>query len=215
MKSFNAICKRACKRISLIALTCLMVACVSDKEQLNNNQIETLWHNQQVELKKIQQFQANGSLAYISGKTRNYARFSIFQSNKNEFQLKVSTPIGTHLFTITSSQYLAEFVDNQGNRYTDENVERLISRLAGMDLPLSTLNNWLIGLSDSPNNDILDNQGHLNKTKVTQNGLEWLLTINKYTTVQNGRKQIDLPTDIVLNQKEQKVRIKIDKWKLY
>lgn len=203
------------KLIFIILLAFLSVACVTRSiPNVSKQEQESLWANRQLDLAQITAFQASGSLTYFSEETRHYGRFFIQQQRPNEYQLKLTTPIGTSIFSLIVTPYLAELTDNDGNQYIDENVERLMLRLTGIDMPLNMLHNWLIGLSNDKLNDLIDEEGRLIKTNLQQNGQIWDVSISKYSTAQSSNRKIDLPAIIELTKPQSKVQLKINNWKL-
>lgn len=205
---------KLCRTVILLVLSTIMVACVSNSSQLNNKNQELAWQKHQQELADLTAYQATGSLSYITDKTKYYGRFFIDQVSDNQYQLKLTTPVGTSLFSLTVTPYLAEFTDRNGKKYIDENVERLMMKLTGMNVPFKSLHNWFKGLSDNPAQDKLDAQGRLASTTLSQNDQNWLLTINKYDSYRFANKTIDLPHSIDLSNTNDTLKMTINNWKI-
>lgn len=169
-------------------------------------------HQQQ--LTDLSAFQATGSLSYITDKTKYYGRFLINQTSANQYQLKLTSPLGSTIFSLMVTPYMAELTDKDGNKYTDQNVERLMVKLTGMDIPFSSLHNWFKGLSNNPQLDKYDSKGLLTQTTLIQDSQQWQLLINRYHTYKNRNKNIELPTSIQLTNKQDQLKITINDWKI-
>lgn len=192
----------------------MMTACVNNSQNLTGDKQQIAWQKHQQQLSNLTKYQATGSLSYITTKTKYYGRFYLNQTSDNEYQLKLTSPIGTSIFSLTVTPYLAELTTQNGKKYTDENVERLMSQLTGMDIPFKSLHNWFKGLSDNPSQDKLDSNGRLAKTTLPQNNQNWLLTINKYSTYRFANQNIELPYSIDLNNKNDILKLTINNWKI-
>ncbi|WP_392562445.1 lipoprotein insertase outer membrane protein LolB [Orbus sturtevantii] len=175
---------------------------------------QTARQNHQHALSTLVAYQATGSMSYITSSSKYYGRFFINQFSDNQYQLKLTTPVGSPIFSLTVTPYLAELTDRDGKKYTDENVERLMAKLTGMDIPFKSLHNWFKGLSNNLNQDKWDAQGRLATTTLSQDNQNWLLTISKYTTYRLANKNIDLPARIEMVNKNNRLKMTINNWKL-
>lgn len=202
------------RAITLSCIAVMMIACTSIPKDLTPESQQNAWKTHQQSLSHLTAFQANGSLSYVSGSTKYYGRFFINQATDNEYQLKLTTPVGTSMFSLTVTPYLAELTDKDGKKYIDENVDRLMAKLTGMNIPFKSLHNWFKGYSDNPQNDMLDSQGRLFKTTLSQSNQNWLLTIAKYETYRANNNSLDLPSSIELSNKNDKLKVTINHWKI-
>lgn len=199
------------KYVFLLTLPLLLIACQANKIK-DNASIQQKWQTHQQVLTQITTFQVNGGLAYFSDKSRNYGRFLIVQQSNDNYEIKLTTPVGTNISTLKVNNYYAEFIDKNGKTYTDSNVENLMNKISNINIPLNSLHNWLKGFSDDINNDQLDNSGRLVSTEFMQNNKKWNLKITSYMTRSYKNKNIDLPSIIELTHDDQRVRLKIDNW---
>lgn len=202
------------KLILVIFLTLMISACGIHHNKNDQKLYLAAWKNHQQELTTITSFQASGSMVYYSNKTRYLGRFFINQVAPHEYQFKLLTPMGSPMFSLTVTPYLAELTDSSGQKYQDINVSRLMNQLTKIDIPINTLTNWLIGYSDDASNDVINSSGLLSKTKLLQQNQEWNLTIDKYTSAITASKEIELPATIVLVKQDDKLRITVNNWKL-
>ncbi|MDF7669932.1 lipoprotein insertase outer membrane protein LolB [Orbaceae bacterium ESL0721] len=199
------------KYIYLFILILFLYGC---KSVLPEAQITEKWQQHQQELKGIKTFQVNGSIALINDRSKSYSRFLLSQFAPDSYKIRLTTPVGTTIATLTAQPNYAELIDRDGRRYSDQNVENLIFRLTKSNIPLKSLHNWLIGLSDNPNSDKLDSLGRLVSTEFIEDNNRWDLKIVSYKSrsYDNGQRELDLPSIIELTNKDQHVRLKIDKW---
>ncbi|OCG08783.1 outer membrane lipoprotein LolB [Gilliamella sp. wkB178] len=201
------------KYILLVTLPLLLVACQSGKIK-NNTSVQQQWQAHQQDLKQVNAFQVNGSIAYFSDSSRSYGRFLIMQQAANNYEIKITTPVGTNILTLKANNNYAEMIDKNGKSYAENNVEDLMRKIANINIPLASLHNWLKGFSDDVNADKLDNSGRLVATEFMQNNNKWNLKISSYLTRSYNNKSIDLPAVIELTHGDQRVRLKIDNWVL-
>jgi outer membrane lipoprotein LolB len=171
---------------------------------------ETLWAQHRTQLKKISSYKVNGSIAYLSDKKKQYARFNLNQESPIQYQLKLATPLGATVMTLTVKPNFVELIDQKGKKYQGMNVEKLLFDLTQMRVPLSSLHNILIGLSDKPDIDIIDNQGRLSSTKIEQDNRLWTVTILDYVTKDN----LTLPSQMVLKYNNDVIKLKMNQWTL-
>ncbi|OCG59585.1 lipoprotein insertase outer membrane protein LolB [Gilliamella sp. GillExp13] len=199
------------KYIFVFILPLLITACQITKSQ-NNTSIEQQWQIRQQNLKQINTFQVKGSIAYISDKSRNYGRFLIAQQSTDNYQVKLTSPIGSNILTLNAEPNYAQLVDKDGRNYQDTNVENLMKKISNVNIPLNSLHNWLKGFSDNINTDKLDSSGRLLSTVFIQNNNIWTLKIPSYSTYTYQNKKIDLPATIELTHDDEVVRLKISDW---
>lgn len=166
------------------------------------------WQQHQQALQQLHAFRVNGSLAYLSGSTKQYARFFLDQKAANNFDLKLTTPLGGTVMILKARPNAAEIINQDGEKFHGDNLQQLVNQLTGMNIPLQSLHQWLIGLSDNPQVDRVDAQGRLIQTQVMENGINWKVTIPSYTTY----KQLALPSVLELTQQNAQIRLKISNW---
>ncbi|MCO6524472.1 MAG: outer membrane lipoprotein LolB [Candidatus Schmidhempelia sp.] len=182
----------------------------TNQTTVNTPTPETLWAQHQTELKKISSYKVNGSIAYLSDKKKQYARFNLNQESPIQYQLKLATPLGATVMVLTVKPNFVELIDQKGKKYQGMNVEKLLFDLTQMRVPLSSLHNILIGLSDKPDIDTIDNQGRLSSTKIEQDNRLWRVSILDYVTKDN----LTLPSQIVLKYNNDVIKLKMNQWTL-
>ncbi|NUF27139.1 outer membrane lipoprotein LolB [Gilliamella bombicola] len=197
----------------IIVLSLFIAACQSTKSQ-NSTSVEQQWQAHQQNLQQINAFQVNGSIAYMSNKSRNYGRFLITQQSTDNYEVKLTTPVGTNILSLKAEPNYAQLIDKNGESYQDVNVENLMKKISNVNIPLNSLHNWLKGFSDNNNADKLDNSGRLISTVFMQGNNKWALKISSYTNYTYKNKEIYLPTIIELTHDDVVVRLKISNWVL-
>ncbi|MWP61839.1 lipoprotein insertase outer membrane protein LolB [Gilliamella sp. Pas-s25] len=195
----------------IIMLPLLITACQTTKSQ-NNTSVAQQWQVHQQNLKQINAFQVKGSIAYISDKSRSYGRFLITQQSTDNYQVKLTSPVGTNILTLNAEPNYAQLIDKHGGSYQDVNVENLMKKISNVNIPLNSLHNWLKGFSDNINTDKLDNSGRLISTIFVQNNNKWTLKIPSYAAYTYKNQKIDLPATIELTHDDELVRLKISDW---
>ncbi|MWN05316.1 lipoprotein insertase outer membrane protein LolB [Gilliamella sp. Pas-s95] len=197
----------------IIVLSLFIAACQSTKSQ-NSTSVKQQWQAHQQNLQQINAFQVNGSIAYMSTKSRNYGRFLITQQSTDNYEVKLTTPVGTNILTLKAEPNYAQLIDKNGESYQDVNVENLMKKISNVNIPLNSLHNWLKGFSDNINADKLDNSGRLISTIFMQGNNKWTLKISSYTNYTYKNKEIYLPAIIELTHDDVVVRLKISNWVL-
>ncbi|OCG17968.1 MULTISPECIES: lipoprotein insertase outer membrane protein LolB [unclassified Gilliamella] len=195
----------------IVMLSLFITACQATKSQ-STASIEQQWQVHQQNLKQINAFQVKGSIAYISDKSRSYGRFLITQQSTDNYQVKLTTPVGTNILTLKAEPNSAQLIDRHGGSYQDANVENLMKKISNVNIPLNSLHNWLKGFSDNIYTDKLDNFGRLVSTVFMQNNNKWTLKIPSYATYTYKNQKIDLPATIELMHDDKVVRLKISDW---
>lgn len=211
----HSIIYKCFKLLGSLILVLLLSACGINKKVVTSPNQSLLWQQHQISLKKVSAFQATGSLAYINQKTRYFGRFYLKQITPEEYQLKLTSPLGTSIFSLSVAPHIAEYTDKDGDKYRDENVESLVHNLTGMDIPLKTMTNWLIGYSNNQYNDKIDNQGRLKETQLAKLNQIWSVSFSKYTASKYHGNSLDLPSVVELNNQTTQIRLTINNWKLY
>ncbi|QIQ22108.1 lipoprotein insertase outer membrane protein LolB [Zophobihabitans entericus] len=194
----------------LVLTTALILSACTTKTQLSGTPEEN-WQSRQVELQAITSFQVNGSLAYLSDKTKQYARFFVSQTSVSDYEIKLTTPLGSTVMTLVSKPNMAWAIDKDGNQFSGANMEQILYQLTEMNIPLTSLHQWLIGLSNNPEQDQLDSSGRLRQTQFSQDGVNWQLKIDRYMS---SNKNLSLPAQLELMHRDEIIRLKMNSWTL-
>ena len=103
---------------------------------------------------------------------------------------------------------MAQLVDNKGKRYTSNDAGKMISQLTGMDIPLNSLRQWMMGLPGDSSDFQLDDQYRLRTVNYSQDGENWQVTYQGYDSKQTPA----LPSNLELRQGNQRIKLKMDSW---
>ncbi|WP_392565328.1 lipoprotein insertase outer membrane protein LolB [Utexia brackfieldae] len=220
MQQMN-IAKLKLKSMICVAMTVSLMACTSkipepvitpvvEEKQQPIITPEHLWQQHQRALSKIVSFKANGSLAYFSNKTKHYARFFFNQISSTHYQLKLTTPVGGTVMELMVKPNFVELTDRNGEKYQGTDVEDLLLELTNMNIPLKSIHNWLLGLSNNPVQDKINQDGYLKEAEFSQNSEMWQLNIQSYNT----KEAIALPAQLQLTHKDDVIRLRINNWVL-
>lgn len=174
---------------------------------------EESWQIHKTAVEKLTQFQTSGSFSYVSNTTKHYARFHWSQKNPSEYTLLITTPLGGKVVEIISTPTYAKVIDNKNNEYVEDNTETLLANLLHISLPLSQLQQLLIGLAndDKQTQITLNSQGLLERVNFDHQGKKWKITFKHYAL--QTKHRLMLPERIDLQQDDIKVTLKMTDWK--
>lgn len=166
------------------------------------------WQQHQQQLQQLDQFQIRGSFAYISDKQKVYARFFWQQYSPERYRLLLTNPLGSTELELMVQPGVTQLTDNQGKRYVSDNPEEMIGKLTGMDIPINSLRQWIVGLPGETKNFTLDDQYRLKQLTYTQDHQVWTVDYQEYNT----QTRLALPSRLELKQDGQRIKLKMDNW---
>ncbi|ASA55031.1 lipoprotein insertase outer membrane protein LolB [Vibrio gazogenes] len=171
------------------------------------------WQSHQQRLQQISTYQISGKLGYISPQERRSLNFQ-WKKSDHHSQLRLTTFLGQTVLKMDIDPQRAEAETYEGQHYTAQTPELLLHQLTGLDIPLSSLSQWILGrpaLADTyalkPDNT-LDN---LEKKLANQ---QWRVQYKTYTAVTFKAQQLPLPERLSLQQGSTKINIHISQWKV-
>lgn len=200
-------------RTTLLASALVLAGCPSipvepegPKVVVNVNSPEWLQHQQQVQ--ELTQYQARGNFGYISPQQNVAARFFWQQKSAENYRLLLTTPFGGKVVEMNVQPGLVQLTDNKDQIFVGNSPEELIVRLTGMQIPLSSLRQWLVGLPGESSQFALDSEYRLKQLTLVVDGLEWQVNYTSY------HKNITpaMPREMELRQGDRRIKLKIDKW---
>ncbi|MCV2886667.1 lipoprotein insertase outer membrane protein LolB [Aestuariibacter sp. AA17] len=166
----------------------------------------------QAQLANIHQWSIKGRMAFKSTEDKFSANLNWVQ-NTQEYDVKFTTFIGTHLMSMRSTDEFAEMqIDDQ--YYVDANAETLIQRTTGWHIPLSHLPQWIKGQFTENATYRFDERGLLQSLSphCTSCG-EWQITFGQYQKINH----VWLPHQLVLTnplEHNTQIKIRIHTWQL-
>lgn len=202
----------------LIASVLLMGGCatqtekpkVQAKPQVQVSNKESLWRKRQQQMKNMQSWNLDGKVA-MRYRTDNWT-FGVNwdQLQRNRSIIDIKNPFtGATVALIKQNNQQVTLTTADGQSYQDSNAEELLSKHAGVQLPLGGLAYWARGILAPQYPDgavVLDANGR--PTQITQ--ASWLI---KYPRYENGTYNA-LPKKIVLTRKADQVYVNMvaKKW---
>ncbi|HBV39793.1 MAG TPA: lipoprotein localization factor LolB [Erwinia sp.] len=187
----------------------LLAACSVNKPQGPGQSVTSpQWQQHQQAVEKITQYQTRGAFAYLSDKQKVYARFNWQQTAPDRYRLLLTNPLGSTELQLDAQGDVVQLVDNKGKRYTSNDAEKMISQLTGMDIPLNSLRQWMMGLPGESTDYKLDDQYRLREVNYSRDGQQWTVTYQAY----DNKQQPALPVNMELHEGDQRIKLKMDGW---
>ncbi|WP_084228243.1 lipoprotein insertase outer membrane protein LolB [Pseudoalteromonas byunsanensis] len=151
-------------------------------------------------------WQASGKLAFLSDTQRQSANFN-WQLKDNKQQLILTSFIGTRILSLTELGKYSE-LEYDGNTYLDQDSQKLVKRLSGMDLPVAHAPAWLTGTVENDSNQY-DTYGRLTSSSWRdEQGQLWQASYTQYSLID----EMWLPTRINLTHNTLKIKIQLNSW---
>ncbi|MFL1800333.1 lipoprotein insertase outer membrane protein LolB [Plesiomonas shigelloides] len=192
-------------RLLPLTLVWLLSACVSTPPEPVGPAVSWSAHVQQ--LNDLSRFQARGTFAYLTPQRRQSARFFLQQKDAEHYQLLLLNPLGGTVLEISAAPGNITLKDNDGKTYQGVNADELVYRLTGMQIPVTNLRHWILGLPGDNDTYTLAGQRLATLQHVTPDGT-WIMRYNSYDVNSNPV----LPAAMELTQGDQRIKLKIDDW---
>lgn len=187
----------------------VLAACSVNKPQGPGQSVTSpQWQQQQQAVEKITQYQTRGAFAYLSERQKVYARFNWQQTAPDRYRLLLTNPLGSTELQLDAQGSVVQLVDNKGKRYTSNDAEKMISQLTGMDIPLNSLRQWMMGLPGDSSDFALDDQYRLREVNYSRNGQQWKVSYQSY----DERQKPALPSNLELREGDQRIKLRMDSW---
>jgi len=159
------------------------------------------------QLNSIKNLQIQGAIAIKMQDQAQSAYFNWQKKSNGCYQLILFGPLGMQSVHIQGCPGSVTLTNTQHQIFKARTPEGLILEQTGLFLPVSNLNDWILGLA-IPNKkakQTLDSYNHL--IKLEQNG--FLINYLQYTQ-HNG---IDLPSKLLIKDETLTLKIIINQWK--
>ncbi|WP_318444923.1 lipoprotein insertase outer membrane protein LolB [Photobacterium leiognathi] len=190
------------RNIAFIAIT---FALLSGCAQTPQDTQKVDWKTHQTQLKSLTDYQAKGVFGFYSPKQRIQLTFN-WKNHNDEYQLILIKMFKTVL-NLNSKPNNVTLVDPDGKTYRGTDATQLVKEITGLQLPLSQMRDWLIGLPTGADTYQLNNNDQVAYLAKDINGQVWEMHYNTYNDQTPA-----LPTQMILSQGELQVRIKISQW---
>lgn len=174
------------------------------------NQISFAWHNHRELISQLSHYQTRGAFAYISNKQKIYARFNWQQHSMECYRLLFTNLLGFTEMDLTVQPSVTHLINNQGKHYISNNPEMMIANLAGIDIPLHNLRQWMLGLPGDATDFTFDAHGYLSTLSYQDNNKKWTVNYQEY----HNDTVPALPATLELRHGETRIKLKIDRWRL-
>ncbi|WP_419205336.1 lipoprotein insertase outer membrane protein LolB [Photobacterium leiognathi] len=190
------------RNIAFIAIT---FALLSGCAQTPQDTQKVDWKTHQTQLKSLTDYQAKGVFGFYSPEQRIQLTFN-WKNHNDEYQLILIKMFKTVL-NLNSKPNNVTLVDPDGKTYHGTDATQLVKEITGLQLPLSQMRDWLIGLPTGADTYQLNNNDQVAYLAKDINGQVWEMHYNTYNDQTPA-----LPTQMILSQGELQIRIKISQW---
>ncbi|WP_318479871.1 lipoprotein insertase outer membrane protein LolB [Photobacterium leiognathi] len=192
-------------RLRNLAFIAITFALLSGCAQTPKNTQKVDWETHQTQLKRLTDYQAKGVFGFYSPEQRIQLTFN-WKNHNDEYQLILIKMFKTVL-NLNSKPNNVTLVDPDGKTYHGTDATQLVKEITGLQLPLSQMRDWLIGLPTGADTYQLNNNDQVAYLAKDINGQVWEMHYNTYNDQTPA-----LPTQMILSQGELQVRIKISQW---
>lgn len=114
--------------------------------------------------------------------------------------------------TITPEQ--ATLIDYDGNRHEAKDVDQLMWQMTRLNIPVSSLPQWLLGLPQSDESYTLNSQNTLATLATQSTSQPWQAQYQQYTDVEGLEGALPLPSRLTIRQADIKINVQINQWTL-
>ena len=202
------------KKLSTLFCTLfILYGCASNKNIEQSQPVEYQSKETRIEnVRKIQQWQINGKIAFIQENKRESASlFWQYDKSEETQTLKLTTYLGINVLSLTSDEG-SHVIEIEGENYQSENLDHLIYSLTGLTLPTEALHYWLKGLTYSDLDHIIYDDISELPVKLTSfyQGNTWQISYKKYQPVNN----VNLAHQFSIKQNNLTIKIILNQWKL-
>ncbi len=204
-------------KLTLITIVLGVTGCSSvldSPSQLENSQTishnNPLWQSHLTQLKQIKSYQTSGQFGYISAqpKERFSSSFEWSYQNKQNFDFMLSSALSSQFLKLHHDARGLTISDNKHTRTNDE-ASLLLERTLGSSFPLAQLGDWLKGIPAENSDYKVNTKGQLMQFNYEVKGKMWQVRYLQY----DETKQPNLPKLIALDNGNQILKIRLDKWK--
>ncbi|EAR56499.1 hypothetical outer membrane lipoprotein LolB [Photobacterium sp. SKA34] len=192
-------------RLRNLAFIAITFALLSGCAQTPKSTQKVDWETHQTQLKRLTDYQAKGVFGYLSPEQRISLTFN-WKNHGDGYQL-ILTKMYKTVLNLNAEPGNVTLIDPDGKTYHGTDAAQLVKQLTGIELPLSQMRDWLIGLPTAADTYQLNNNDQVAFLAKEINGQVWEMHYNTYNDQSPA-----LPTQMVLNQGKLKIKIKISNW---
>lgn len=122
------------------------------------------------------------------------------------FQIKLFGPLGLQQYEVSENASGAELIVD-GDTLRGYSAESLLRQALGVDIPLTPMQSWAVGLPSAAQEVERDRRGRLKKI-IHASRAQWEIEFERYRTFED----LDLPRSIVVAGDGVEIRLSIKKW---
>lgn len=199
---------------TLFSIVIFITGCSSTPSQTSTNGESVTNIQKRAELlSEITSWKIKGKIAFITPEERNSA--SLFWDNFiNGQKLNLTTYLGINVLQLHSLNNV-HTIELEGEKYTDTNLNNLITSLTNLTLPTEALTHWIKAIPYLDDDDIKysKNQLPLSLTSL-YNNREWLITYSSYkpALILDQQTYVQLPYKIKVKSEDLTINIVIKNW---
>ncbi|WP_158367410.1 lipoprotein insertase outer membrane protein LolB [Candidatus Williamhamiltonella defendens] len=197
----------------LLLAACSALKAPEFSSVLKNHIASDQWQEYQHQLKQIQQFQIQGSVAYFSNKKKASARFFWQQYSPKNYHLLLMSHLGQTAFELKVTNGHVDMAKYKDQGEIKGDAEEILFKLTGIPIPLEHLSRWIIGASSDADEIILNRQSCLKMLIHHKKEQTWKVYYQDYNTkitpILPERLELYL---ISPNHQDQRITLKINHW---
>ncbi len=194
--------------VLLVVAIGLLSGCASTDSMTN---VE--WQTHQQRLSSITHYSNSGKLGYISPEQRQSLNYS-WQYSPDSTKLRLSTFLGQTVLNLHADAQSASVKTYDDEIYYASSPQALIHQLTGLTIPVSELNDWMLGKPTNADGYQLNTTNTLTALTKELNGQAWELNYLSYQDVQLDGVTLPLPRSMKLIQGNTSINIVVTKWTL-
>ncbi|RKF13638.1 outer membrane lipoprotein LolB [Alginatibacterium sediminis] len=187
----------------VVVLLSLMLAACS--QQPKPTDAVSVWKNHQQQLETLNQWQLRGKVAVIEADKRQSANM-VWTQQGEQLAMQLLGPLGAEALSLEFSPGNLEIKAGE-QRYSGANDPELqLQQMTGWSVPLADLPRWLIGLPDTEQY-LLNDQNRVSEFVSAQ---QWLIAYPSYMQV----GELILPRQINVETPKGQLKIRINQWQI-
>jgi len=196
------------KSLSLLIIFLFLAGCVTLPSSDKARNIFMPWDKRKNQLEQIKNWQLRG-LVGVTIKKKSESVYINWQQKQGNYTVNLFGPLNFGAVVLHGAAHKVTLQTADGNIFTANSAEELLTQVFGWCLPISNLKYWIFGLSVPyvSAQKTFDKYNHLQSLKQQGWQVEYLL----YTAV-NG---IDLPSKIIIRKEDLRVKFIISKWSIF
>lgn len=171
------------------------------------------WQQHQYKLSQISSYTLSGQLGYISPTEKRSLSMQLTK-NGSHSELRLSTFLGQTVMKMTITPDHSTIDSYQGEHFEAKDPNVLIEQLTGLNIPVTELQNWLLGLPNPADSYTFNNNHTLSTITDNTAPTPWSVTYRTYQNIDFNGGIIPLPYKLSLLHSTTKLHLVISKWKI-